>query len=509
MRYDIIERYWESFSEKGFKRLVNEGANCKNAYYDYIITESAPGYATLATGNNPSGHGIISDSWYLRLNGREQFCVSDSRLADKPGLLSGNNFSPRQIIGSSLGDELRISNFKQSKVIAIANKPYAAVLSSGYLANAAYWTDSQTSDWTSSSYYMDALPKWVQEFNEKRFVSIYLSREWNTINQKNTYKESLADNNSYETGFSNKQKTFPYKLNDLSKTEGAKIINFTPFGNTYTIDFAIAAILNEKLGEDEFTDLLTISFATPGYVTELFGIRSIELQDIYIRLDSDIAHLLEFIDDKYGKDKVLVVLTSDRGATDNYEFMGDIGMPTGKFYPAQSISLLESYLKALYGLTNWVKHYRDRQIYLNELTIDACKAPIGEVEMKAAQFMAQFQAIATATTAHVLQTGSFISGDLLKFQNSYNMARSGDILLSLKPGYIEEFPGRTKENFVQTSPYRYNAHVPLLFYGWKIKQKVLNNSIPMTNVVPTLANFLNISFPSGTKGQFIDELLKE
>jgi predicted AlkP superfamily pyrophosphatase or phosphodiesterase len=508
MRVDLIERYWENFSEKGFKRLVNEGAFFRNASYDYIVTESAPGYATLATGNNPSGHGIISDSWFLRLSNREQYCVSDPSLADKPSFGKKNKFSPNQMLGSTLGDELRMSNYKQSKVISVSDKPYASVLSAGHLGNAAYWIDDETGNWTSSPYYMDSVPKWANEFNKKQFVSFYLTREWNPINPKTSYKASLSDNNSYERGLGNKQKTFPYKLSDISIKEGAKLLKYTPFGNTYIIDFAISAILNEKLGMDKYTDLLTISFGTTGNICDRFGLRSIELEDIYIRLDKDIAHLLEFIDDKFGKDNVLVVLTSDRGASDNQEYMSDLGMPVGKFYPAQSIFLLESYLRALYGIDGWVTQYSDKQIYLNDLTLDKSKTPCGEVQMKAAQFLSQFQAIDNVTTAYVMQTTNFTSGDLLRFQNSYNIVRSGDILLSLKPGWIEVVPSKNNEE-EHYSAYRYNSHVPLIFYGNTIKSKSMEIPVSMNQVAPTIARILGITFPNGSKGQAIDAILIE
>jgi hypothetical protein len=356
---------------------------------------------------------------------------------------------------------------------------------------------------------MDSVPKWARQFNEKKFLQLYLSREWNILKPKSTYNQSLPDNNSYEKGFDNKQRTFPYQLAELSRTEGMNLINFTPFGNNYIIDFAINAILNENLGKDQYTDLLTISLPTSGNVTDLFGIRSVELQDIYIRLDNDIAHILEFIDDKFGKEKVLVILTSDKGASDNYNFMKDVGIPVGKFYPAQSVSLLESYLKALYGKSGWVKKYSDKQIYLNDLTIDASKTPVGEVQMKAAQFLSQFQAVANATTAHVLHTTEFVEGDFNKFQNSFNLARSGDVLISLKPGYVEENIMQMDEINGSNSPYRYDSHVPVIFYGWKIRQNESGVPVSITDVAATLSRILDISLPSGTQGKVIEEMFKE
>jgi predicted AlkP superfamily pyrophosphatase or phosphodiesterase len=507
MRVDFIDRFWNSFSEKGFKRLINQGAFCRNASYDYYVIESAPGYATLVTGNNPSGHGIISDKWYLRLGGREQFCISDPTIPDKALFSNKNKYSPKQLIGSTIGDELRISSYKQSKVISISNKPFASVLSAGHLGNAAYWIDEESGSWTSSPFYMDSIPKWVQDFNNKQFVTFYLTREWTPLNSKSSYGESLPDNNSYERGFSNKQRTFPYKLSEISSKEGNKVLQFTPFGNTYTIDFAIAAILFENLGKDQNTDLLNLSFGSTGNVCDIFGIRSMELQDIYLRLDNDIAHLLDFLDRNFGKDNVLVVLTSDRGASDNQDFMTDLGMPAGKFYPNQSIVLLDSYLKALYGQKEWVKSYSGRQIYLNDIAIDKSNTPSGEIQMKAAQFVSQFQAIANVTTAQIMQTSNFTNGDLLRFQNSYNITRSGDLLISLKPGWIEVNSSDKKSNGY--SAYRYNAHVPLIFYGSSIKHKIIEEYVPIINVVPTISRILKIPFPNGAQGQPIISILSE
>lgn len=349
MRSDLLQRYWDRFSDKGFKKLVSEGAFCKDASYDYMVTESAPGYATIATGANPSEHGIVSNDWYVRLRNDIQFCVDDPKLDDSFSAFDENKYSPKQIIGSTLGDELRASNYKRSKVISISIKNYASVLSGGYLANAAYWMDENTADWVSSNYYMDSLPRWVRDFNKKDLVPVYLSREWNTLNPIGSYQQSLADNNSYEIGFSNHQRTFPYNLKLLSLTEGSKVIKYTPYGNSYAASLAVAAIIFEELGKDNYPDLLTISFATTGYVTDLFGVRSVELEDVYLRLDKEISHLLDVLNDRVGRENVIVVLTSDRGVSDHPDFNAEIGAPTGEFDSQKAIFLLNSYLKAVYG----------------------------------------------------------------------------------------------------------------------------------------------------------------
>ncbi len=507
MRYDILQRYWSKFSENGFKKLMNEGTLCKNAYYNYLLTESAPGYATISTGTTPSNHGIVSDYWYNRLKNEKQFCVEDKGLAETLPHFDNHKYSPHLLIGSTLGDELRMSNYKQSKVIGVSLKSSAAVLSSGHLANEAYWFDDKTAYWTSSAYYVDSLCDWVNEFNEKKIIDLYLTREWNTLLPMNKYRESLADNNSYEEGFQNGKKTFPYNLATLSEAYGKKIIKYTPYGNTYTKDFAIAAIVNEKLGKDDYPDMINIGFSTTSYVNELFGIRSVELQDVYLRLDKDIAHLLSFLDDFIGKEKVLIVITSDRGAADNQKYYEEIGMPTGRFNSDKSISVLESYLKALYGRANWIKAYNDRQIYLNQLLIESSKMPLDEVQLKAAQFINQFKGIANATTATILQTTSFTEGILQKVQNSYNLERSGDIIINLEPGWIEV--NNQKEQiayFKQSSPYRYDIHVPIIWYGWKIGSKEILTPVHISDIAPTISNLLNISYPTGATGTPIQGL---
>ena len=508
MRYELLQRYWSKFSENGFKKLVNGGVLCKNAYYNYLITESAPGYATVVTGTTPSNHGIVSDYWYQRLKGSKQFCVDDENLTNTLPHFDNHKYSPHLIIGSTLGDELRISNYKQSKVIGVSLKSYAAVLSSGHLANEAYWFDDKTAYWTSSAFYVDSLKDWVNEFNEKKIIDIYLLNEWNTILPLNNYKESLADNNSYEEGFKNGQNTFPYDLKTLSGIYGKEIIKYTPYGNTYTKDFAIAAIVNEKLGKDNFPDMINIGFSTTSYVNELFGIRSVELEDIYLRLDKDISHLLNFLDDFVGKENVLIVLTSDRGASDNQKFYKEIGMPTGKFNSDKSISVLESYLKAIYGRANWIKAYHNRQIYLNQLLIETSKISLAEIQLKAAQFINQFKGISDATTATILQTTSFSEGIHEKFQNSYNLQRSGDVLISLKPGWIEV--NNHKESiayFKQSSPYRYDRHVPVIWYGWKISSKEILKPVHISDIAPTISELLNIAYPTGATGTPIEGLV--
>ncbi len=507
MRYDYIERYWDKFGEDGFKKLINEGSFFKNANYNYLLTQSASGYATISTGALPSHHGIVSNSWFLRLKRKMQFCTYDSKNYGVGGYIDFGKQSPRQIIGSTIGDELRISNFKKSKVFGISLKNYAAILSAGHLANAAFWFDEKTGNWMTSDYYMKSLPNWVNVFNSKKIQDVYIKKEWNTLLPISKYTESLPDNNSYEIGFNNKI-TFPYILSELSDEKAPyKILKYSPFGNTLTKDFAIATIVNEKLGKDKYTDYITISFAANGYISDIFGIRSVEIEDTYLRLDKNIAHFLKFVDSYIGKENVLIYLCSDHGASDSPEFLKDIKMPYGTLNYNMSISLLESYLKALYGRANWIKAYKDQQLYLNQILIEESKLSLYDVQLKAAQFLTQVSGISTAATSTTLQTTNFTKGILEKIQNSYNQERSGDILINLSPGWIEHSKTQKKRIInKQNSAYRYDTHVPLVWYGWKMKRISIGKPVNIVDISPTIANLLNISFPNQADGKPILEL---
>ncbi|MBU0764004.1 MAG: alkaline phosphatase family protein, partial [Bacteroidetes bacterium] len=277
--------------------------------------------------------------------------------------------SPFNLMASTIGDEIRLSTNQKAKVIGIAMKDRAAVLSSGHQANAAYWYDNTTGKWITSSYYMDTLPKWVKEFNRKDFSDFYLEKIWDTMLPMDEYTESLPDDNPYETGLNRTQHVFPYNLAELSEqTRGKKnynLLNYVPFGNTYTLDFTLAAIINENLGKDTDTDLLIASFSAIDFIGHYFGPRSVEMEDAMLRMDKIIEHLLTFIDDNLGKENVLVFLTADHGVADSPQYMTDRNSPAGIFKQNLCIALLKSYLNALYGEGEWVKDYIEQQIYLN------------------------------------------------------------------------------------------------------------------------------------------------
>ena len=503
MRYDYLYKYWDKFTEEGFKKLVKHGKYYQNAEYDYLYTKSPAGYATVVTGTNPSQHGIVSNYWYKRITNRKEYCIYDKKA--KPA--GTDNFeirySPKSLLTSTFSDELRLSDYKQSKVISISPKDYAAILSGGHLASAAYWIDKKTGKWISSDYYFSQLPKWVNRFNEKRFPDIYLSKEWNTFLPLEKYKNTLGDNNSFETGFIGDRKTFPYNLQELKNAyESYEILTYTPFGNTYTKDFAISAIVNENLGKDKFCDYLNVAFTATSNITEKFGIRSTELEDTYVRLDRDLKHFLNFINDFAGIENTVIILTADRGSSDSPRLLREINMPGGFFKDKNAETLLNSFLYAIYGENNLIEYFDGSYLYLDRNKIEDKKLNLYEIQNKIADFAVNFTGVSNALTSFNLENRNYTSGMQMRAQNSYHKKRSGDISFILEPGYV---PGSDKN---YGSGYRNYTHVPLIFYGWKIKQGKTDVPVSMTDIAPTLARFLQIAYPNASTGKILPDIIK-
>jgi predicted AlkP superfamily pyrophosphatase or phosphodiesterase len=509
MRYDYLSRFWNQLGEGGFKRLVNEGNNCRNANYTHFFTQTGVNYATLVTGTTPSYHGIVSDEWFVPLKNKVVDCVEDENEKSVGGSFESGRLSPKNILTTTIGDEIRLSNFMQSKVISISLEGKTAVISGGHNPNAAYWLDGETGRWVTGSYYMKDLPAWVNEFNNKKFADMYMTRSWEPKLPIEKYTQCLTDDNPYEKGIYGKR-TFPYPLYELGATKSKdkfdyKILKTTPFGNTLTADFAINAIINEQLGKDDNPDLLMLSFSATENIGQNFGTSSIEVMDAFLKLDEDIAHFLSFLDTEIGKHNILIFFTSDHGAAANAEYLATTKIPVGYFSQTSSVSLLKSYLSAVYGKGDWVKHYHAQQVYLNHDLIEESKMNLSDVQNKAAQFLLQFTGVSNTVTATTLQNSYFSDGVFGKMQKGYNQKRSGDIIINLDPGWAEKNGTSTSYN----SSYSYDTHVPLVWYGWKIKRGNVFEKVDMTSVAPTISYFLEIASPNASTGQPIQDVVNQ
>lgn len=507
MRYDYLSVYWDKFGEEGFKKMATTGANFKNARYGYLITDPSSGYASISTGSMPSSHGVVADYWYNRIGNEIVYAIDDKEQSTIEGTFGRGPFSPKSLNSRTLADELMVKSRFRSRSIGVSMDPKAAVLMAGHTATGAYWLDPENATWITSSYYADSLPAWVGDFNQKNYRDIYLERSWETLLPIAEYNESMLDNNEYETGFGG-QITFPYDLNRLSTINSQErdysLLMSTPWGNTFTKDMAIAAIVNEELGKRDVTDMIHIGFNATNHLANYFTTWSVEMEDAFLRLDEDLAHLIEFLDSEVGLENVLIYLTAENALSVDPRYLADYRIPAGFFNYRTSISLLRSYLNAVYGQGEWVTFYHAHQIYLNHQLIEDSDLSLEEVQNRVSRFMVQMGGVSNAVQSHVLQENSFNSGVLQRIQNSYYQKRSGDVIINLTPGWVEH------SNLVENtfSEFRYTSHVPLIFYGWKVKRTTVATRVSPSDIATTIASFMEISMPENVTGVVIDEIVK-
>ena len=506
MRYDYLSVYWEKYGDKGFKKMATTGANFKNARYSYLITDPSSGYASIATGAKPSTHGIVSDFWYNRVTNEIIYAIDDKDQTTIEGSYGTGAYSPISLNSRTLADELMVNSRFRSRSVGISMDPKAAVLMAGHTATGAYWLDPEKATWITSSYYADSLPGWVRDFNQKNYRDVYLERSWETLLPIAEYSESMLDNNEFESGFAG-QNTFPYDLNRLSGGSDGRdysLLMTTPWGNTFTKDMAIAAIVNEELGKRDVTDMIHIGFNATNQLANHFTTWSVEMEDAFLRLDQDLAHLLEFLENELGLENVLIYLTAENAMAVDPRYLADYRIPAGFFNYRTSVSLLRSYLNAIYGQGDWVTFYHAHQVYLNHQLIEDSGLTLEEVQDRVARFMVQMGGVSNTIQSHVLQQNNFTSGVLQRIQNSYYQKRSGDVIINLTPGWVEH------SNLVENgfNEFKYASHVPLLFYGWKVKRTTFPNRVSPSDIATTIASFMEISMPENARGAVLEEIVK-
>jgi predicted AlkP superfamily pyrophosphatase or phosphodiesterase len=506
MRYDYLTRFYDHFGNDGFKRLVEEGFNCKNNHFNYAPTSTGPGHTSIYTGATPSVHGIIGNNWYDKELDADVYCASDDSYTSVGTTSNAGQMSPHRITVTTITDELRLNNQMRGKTIAISLKDRGAVLPGGHTANAAYWFHgANEGKWITSSYYMEQLPKWVIDFNSSGKAQSY-KKAWNTLKDINDYNESGTDNNSYEGLFEGETTpTFPHSTTALlNKTENFDIIKATPFGNSLTADFAIEALQQEGLGKDEVTDFLAVSFSSTDYVGHMYGVNSKEIQDTYIRLDEDLARLFKALDKNVGEGEYTLFLTADHGAIEVPAYLKDEKIPAGYVNNASNSKRLSEFLKYTYGTEDILKNYSNYQLFLDHKIIKNLNLNLADVETEIAQEFLGYDAIDRVYTANQMWSNQYTSGIPYILQNGYNQQRSGDILVVLKPGFISY----SKTGSTHGSPQIYDTHTPLLFYGLGIKPGSTVNRTEVPDIAPTISALLGISFPSGTSGKPITAVLE-
>lgn len=499
MRYDYLTRFYNKFGEGGFKRLINEGFNCKNNHFNYIPTYTGPGHASIYTGTTPKYHGIIANDWYDKKLKKSVYCAEDDSVQSIGTISKAGQMSPQRMKTTTFGDENRLFTQMRGKTIGISIKDRASILPAGHTANAAYWFQGKNEgNWISSTFYMTQLPKWVINFNKKHTVDSYL-KEWNTLYDISTYTESGNDLNAFEGGFKGKETaTFPYELQTLKNQNGGyDILKSTPYGNSLTTDFTIEALQGESLGTDDITDVLTVSYSCTDYIGHNFGVNSKEIEDVYLRLDLEIERLLKALDDKVGKGEYTIFLTADHAAVNVPNYLQSVKIPAGYFNTSVFVKRIHDFMETSFGASDLIESVSNNQIFLNRKKIQELDLDLDDVQKALVNEIIGYDFVDKAYTATAMTNSSFFSGVERLIQNGFNQKRSGDVVYVLDPAVISY----SKTGSTHGSSFEYDTHVPLLFFGKGIKHGQTLLKTEITDIAPTMSALLNISYPSGTTGK--------
>lgn len=479
MRYEMLDRYKNDFGPDGFNLLVAEGMRYDSCTFSYIPTYTAPGHATIYTGTTPAIHGITGNDMYIPTMGNTRYCVADEHVEPVGTSDAVAKRSPVLLRVPTIGDSLKMADEK-SKVIALSIKDRGAILPGGKKADAAYWMDEE-GNMVSSSYYMQELPQWVDSFNIRGYISNTLISTWDYFQNPANYEESLPDDSPFESKRFDDSNTLPYNISQAIRMKGPGILKETPFGNSLLTQFAIWAMREENLGQDNHTDLLAISYSSTDYIGHAYGPQSVEVQDAYLRLDRELAYLIRVLDEVVGRKNYVLFLTSDHGAANT---------PSDTAFAYVNNQALKAelnrYTKSYFGFP-LVKHIGSQQIWLDneamqansiskEMVIDRLRyALLGNEEF-------QFEAIYTREEVAECETET-----CWLFKHALNPEIAGDLFYIRPYGRIER-----SESFGTThgTGYLYDTHVPLLFFGGNVAAGRSQDVIHVSDIRRLLMQYL-------------------
>jgi len=505
MRWDYLEKFKPYFTTGGFNRLAGEGYNCDNTLITHMPTYTAVGHAGIYTGSYPSIHGIVGNNWTDKITGKPVYCTDDATVSGVGSDNDAGKMSPRNMLANTVGDQLHLSNQYQSKVIGISIKDRSAIFPAGHSANAAYWFDENTGKFITSSYYMNQLPSWVDAFNGLKLADQLMKQDW-SVSSKLLNNSSIAtqDNEPYEKDFPGLNgHVFPYHLDSI-KSGKYKSFKYTPFGNTFTFEFAKKAISQEQLGHHTVTDFLTLSMSSPDYVGHTFGPNSLELLDTYVSLDAELANFLQYLDSTVGKGKYLLFLTADHGVANNPEFLKAHHEQGGNYDTAGLMAELNDSLNRQFGVSKKVIAIDNSQLYLRPLSDSAALGKEDKIRTYLVELLQRKTYILHAFQLTNQPNNVLPERLRTAVSNSYYFKRSGDIMIIPNAGW-QDGNGKGSTHGVWNP---YDAHIPLIWFGWKIRSGHDNHEYHMSDIAPTLSALLHIQMPNGAMGQVINEIVK-
>jgi predicted AlkP superfamily pyrophosphatase or phosphodiesterase len=485
-RGDYLERYRAEFGDAGFRFLLDRGAYFPNCNYNYANTRTAPGHATLFTGAYSNGHGIVANEWWDQKKKRMVTSVEDddTKLVGVDGNKTGA--SPHNLLADTLGDELKLATQGKSRVFGVSLKDRAAVLPAGFAGDAAYWIDSKSGAWITSTYYRNDLPKWVQDFNSTR-PQKYWDREW-----KDAQGAVLRS-------------TAHRKSKDGSDAGFYEVVGSTTFGNEYEFEFAKELMVYENMGRGPATDLLSISLSPNDILGHQVGPDSPEMQQMALDLDRELADFIDFLGHQIGLADVWIALSADHGISAVPDVAKKMRIPaknleTGKLEAQINAAITAKFSPghpATYVKFDYPMAWLDQDAF-------AAAAHVHEADAERAVGEAMKQAgLRDYYTKSQLAEGEAPDTPLgRKYLNSYS-PEAGWYVMGV-PDIYTLGPGHGTDHL---SPYSYDTHVPLAFYGLPFQAGTYRTSTEPVDLAATLASLLGVNAPTHAVGRVLTEAL--
>jgi predicted AlkP superfamily pyrophosphatase or phosphodiesterase len=515
LRGDLPMRYHDRLGSGGFRYLLEQGVHYANAHHRHANTETAVGHATLVTGADPSAHGIVGNDWIEPSTGSFVYNTED----DRHHILGQDwkahqGVSPRNLLSSTIGDELVISNAGRSRVFSVSGKDRGAILPGGH-AGKAFWYSKSTGRFVTSSYYYDAYPSWVEIWNQSHAVEAYRGGSWELLHEPSSYVAADLDDRSFEADVLSMGRTFPHPYGDDEYL--TLRVGLTPPVDELTLAFAQLLIRAERLGQGEATDFLAVSFSATDYVGHLFGPSSLESEDMILRLDRTLAELFQTIDQEVGLDHTLIVLSADHGAPEAPEYASEIGIAAGRFsfdHFKRGDSPLARSVEKRFGRAGLIAHHSHPYLYLDEQAIDEAGLELAEVERFVAHEASKEPGVFYALSRSELQSGRVVDAPLqIRIRRNYSPGRSGNVHLVPNPYWFLHSTDEAKKMGIQAlaaihgSPWAYDTYVPIFFAGAELEPRTVVRRVSPADIAPTIAAYLGIKYPSGSVGTPLAEVL--
>jgi hypothetical protein len=514
-RADYLTRFGEFYLPErsdggvgGFRFLIATGAHYRDAHFGHVPTFTGPGHATLLTGSAPALDGIVANRWYDRDAGAVRYCVNDESVEVVGG--NGKGMSPRSLLVTTVGDELKLATGGAARVVGIAYKDRAAILMAGHAANLVLWLDDSSGRWVSSTFYTRGapLPGWVKDLNEEKLIARYAGKTWTPLLRPAAYAHTLPAPGQTPAVDGT---PFAHALGGERGMDRTFVRAFTAsgFGNEVVFETAKLAVENEQLGRDDVPDLLVVNLSSNDYVGHAYGPDSPEVMDVSVRTDRALADFLNYLAAKVpgGLERVLVVVTGDHGVAPVPEEVTTFAHArAGRISNQQVIDAVTGALNRAFGDAEWVLCFDDTDpnLYLNRRVIEEKRLQAAEVERVAAQAAAQVEGVYTTLTRTQFLDGRLPGWEWVRLAvNGFHPRLSGDIMVYPAPNWIIGMASGTTHG----SAWAYDTHVPLVLRGAGITPGRFLRRVTTMDIAPTLSQILGIGYPSGCMGRPLVEAL--